>query len=60
MDAYENREYASYFWIPDPRGVKKYWEMPPNSCELTPSIREKRFCTSEEEYDEFVAGYMEQ
>jgi hypothetical protein len=50
-DAYENRPYASY-WT-------KYLEMRPRSCELTPSVREKHFCNSEEEYNEFVATYME-
>jgi hypothetical protein len=60
IDAFESRQYAFYFWIPDPKGVKQYWEMRPVSCELTPSVREKRFCNSEDEYDEYVATYMEQ
>ncbi len=59
-DANENRIYAFYLWMPDPKGVKKYWEVRPFSCELTPSIREKRLCSSEDEYNEFVATYMEQ
>jgi hypothetical protein len=57
MDANERRQYAFYLWIS--RKGKKYWEVPPTSCELTPSLREKKLCTSREEFDEFVAGYME-
>ena len=59
VDAYENRLYAFYLWMPDPKRVKKYWEMRPISCELTPSVREKRLCSSEDEYDTFVAAYMD-
>jgi hypothetical protein len=50
VDAYENR-------LPDPKRVKKYWEMRPISCELTP-VREKRLCSSEDEYDTFVATFF--
>lgn len=57
MDANERRNYASYLWIS--RKDKKYWEVPPTSCELTPSLRDKKLCTSREEFDAFVAGYME-
>jgi hypothetical protein len=57
MDANERRQYASYLWIS--RKGKKYWEVPPTSCELTPSLKEKKLCRSREEFDEFVAGYME-
>jgi len=60
VDAYKNRLYAFYLWMPDPKRVKKYWEMRPISCELTPPVREKRLCSSEDEYDTFVATYMEQ
>jgi hypothetical protein len=58
--SYENRTYAGYIWMPDPNKVKKYWEMPPIRCELTPSANEKRLCNSEDEYNRFVATYMEQ
>lgn len=57
MDANERRQYATYLWIS--RQDKKYWEVPPMTCELTPSLREKKFCTSREEFDTFIASYME-
>ena len=57
MDAFEQRTYASYFWAAD--AVKKYWEVPPKVCELIPSFREKRSCSSDDEFEEFVATYME-
>jgi hypothetical protein len=57
MDANERRQYAFYLWIS--RKDKKYWEVPPSNCELTPSLREKKLCTSREEFDAFVADYME-
>jgi hypothetical protein len=58
MDANERRPYATFVWMS--REEKKYWEVPPMACELTPSLREKRFCKTREEFDEFVAPYMEE
>jgi len=57
-DAYERRIYASYIWNSHP--TKKYWEVPPSTCELVPSLRNKKTCTSREEFDAFVADYMEE
>jgi hypothetical protein len=57
-DAYERRIYANYQWISRPN--KKYWEVPPSTCELIPSLKEKRHCNSREEFDAFVADYMEE
>jgi hypothetical protein len=57
-DPNERRQYATYVWIS--REGKKYWEVPPVDCELTPSLHEKRFCKTREEFDEFVAPYMEE
>jgi hypothetical protein len=57
MDANERRQYAFYLWMT--KKDKKYWEVPPLSCELTPSLKEKKSCASREEFDEFVANYME-
>ena len=57
-DAYERRIYASYLWVL--HETKKYWEVPPITCELIPSLREKKHCNSREEFDAFVAGYMEE
>ena len=58
MDANERRQYATYVWMS--REGKKYWEVPPMACELTPSLREKRFCKTREEFDEFAEPYMEE
>jgi len=57
-DAFERRDYAYYLWVS--REGKKYWEVPPSQCELIPSLREKKNCTTREEFDAFVAGYMEE
>src|SRR6185503_14704258 len=51
-DAYEKRTYASYHW--SSRENKYYWEVPPITCELIPNSREKRSCTTREEFDAFV------
>ncbi|MFL6796280.1 MAG: hypothetical protein ACJ8F3_02590 [Xanthobacteraceae bacterium] len=57
MDAIERRYYASYLWIS--RKDNKNGQVLPSICELIPSVRAKKLCTSREEFDEFVAGYME-
>jgi hypothetical protein len=57
MDAFERHVYASYIWISHP--TKKYWEVPPADCELIPSLTEKKNCASREEFDAFVASYLE-
>jgi hypothetical protein len=38
----------------------KYWEVKPSSCELTPTLREKSYCSTREEFDAFVALYLEE
>jgi hypothetical protein len=57
-DAYERRIYASYIWYSHP--TKQYWEVAPSTCELIPSLRQKKYCNSREEFDAFVADYMEE
>ena len=57
-DAYERRIYASYLWFA--HETKKDWEVPPITCELVPPLRQKKHCTSREEFDAFVADYMEE
>jgi len=49
-DAYERRLYAEYL----------SGEVPPITCQLVPSLRQKKYCTSREEFDAFVAEYMEE
>jgi len=31
----------------------------PSTCELIPSLRQKKYCNSRDEVDAFVADYME-
>jgi hypothetical protein len=57
-DAIEGRLYALYVWIQKPG--KKYWEVPPVTCQLIPTQKEKRDCTSDREYTDFAASLMEQ
>ena len=57
VDANERRVYAYYLWIS--HEGKKYWEVPPATCDLIPSLREKNTCSTRDEFDEFVAGYLE-
>lgn len=57
VDAYQRRLYAYYLWIS--RESKKYWEVPPTSCELIPSLHEKKICASREQFDDFVSDYLE-
>ena len=57
-DALERRNYAIWLWQIHP--TKKYWEVPPISCELTRNYKDKRNCTSREEFDAFVAEHMEE
>ncbi len=57
MDAYERHVYAYYLWISSP--TKKYWEVPPMDCELISTFQEKKNCANRDEFDAFVAGYME-
>jgi len=58
LDAYEGRVYATFYFVADK--VKKYWEVPPKECTLVPSFSNKRYCTTEEEFEEFVAQYLEE
>src|ERR1700722_3358151 len=48
QDANERRVYGTYVWMS--RQDKKYWEVPPIACELTPSLQEKKPCTSREDF----------
>ena len=51
VDANERRYYAYYVWIDDKN---------PAICELSPSFRDKKLCKTREEFDGFIAGYMEE
>lgn len=58
VDVNERRQYATYAWMS--REGKKYWEVPPMACSLALSLRETRICKTRDEFDEFLAPYMEE
>ena len=57
VDALEEHVYATYAWTSRDNN-KKHGEVPPTTCELTPT-RETTNCSSKNEFDAFVAKYME-
>jgi hypothetical protein len=57
-DAFERRSYATWLWVS--HESKKYWEQPPISCELVRNYQDKKYCKTREEFDAFVAEYMEE
>ena len=57
-DAFEGKEYGQYFWSNPER--KKYWEVPPTLCKVTPLSGEETFCNSSEEFDGLIKQFMEQ
>ena len=57
LDAFEQREYAEYFWMVD--SVKKYWENPPKICKEIPLSGDEQVCHSDDEYKAIVKRYME-
>jgi hypothetical protein len=58
IDAFERRLYASFLWVTHEN--KYYWEVSPIECELAASYRQRKNCTTREEFDSFVAEYMEE
>ena len=57
MDAYEQKVYAGYSWMS--RLDKKSSEVPPITCNLIASSGSAQICKSEDEYNAFVATYIE-
>ncbi|RZF23850.1 hypothetical protein EVC45_42035 [Paraburkholderia sp. UYCP14C] len=57
FDAYENRTYAEYDWMP--QEGKSFDKVLPAVCRLVASTGNERTCKSEDEYRAFVAHYME-
>jgi hypothetical protein len=47
LDAFEQREYAEYFWMVD--AVKKYWDNPPKVCKEMPTSGDEQACHSDDE-----------
>jgi hypothetical protein len=60
IDAFERRFYASYSFT-SPELNKKYVGIGPQlNCDLAPLGQAQTHCSSKEEYDAFVAKYMEE
>jgi hypothetical protein len=57
-DAFEGRVYGEYVWFSDKK--KKYWEVAPFLCKITPLSGEPSYCKSAEEFDLSVKKIMEQ
>lgn len=57
LDAYEQKSYAEYRWVS--KEDKNYGEVPPLSCKLMPSPGVEQICKSKDEYEAFVASFME-
>jgi hypothetical protein len=49
MDAFERRVYANYGWVSHPD--KKYWEVPPITCDLIPTSQTQSHCSSKQMTD---------
>jgi hypothetical protein len=57
LDAFEQRTLAIYTWMSS--DTKKYWEVKPVICKLSPANQPEQPCTSEEDFNAFVATYMD-
>jgi len=57
-DAFEGKVYGEYVWFSDKK--KKYWEVTPFLCKITPLSGEPSYCKSTEEFDTSVRQFMEQ
>jgi hypothetical protein len=55
-DAFEGRTYASYMWTSDK--VKKYWEVKPTLCTVTPRSQDEIICQSDTEFDSLVLKHF--
>jgi hypothetical protein len=53
MDAFERKIYGHYMWTSDKK--KKYWEVSPIECEVTPTDSEKTVCKTEDEFKQLVS-----
>ena len=57
MDAFQRHVYAAFNWLS--HEGKEYGEAP-IICQLTPTSQTQTHCSSKDEYDAFVAKYMEE
>ena len=57
LDAYEQKSLAEYAWMS--KKSTPYSQVPPFICKLIPSVGEETTCKSNEEFEKFVAVFME-
>ncbi len=57
IDAFEGKVYGNYLWTS--RKDKKFWEVPPIDCKVTPPSGEEIACHSSDEFNAVVKQYME-
>ena len=56
FDAVEGRSYASYIWVNPQK--KKFWEVSPAECMISPRGGEKIQCKDSDEFDALVDKYF--
>lgn len=56
FDAFEGRTFASYMWINSEN--KKYWEVAPMECTVTPRGQEEILCKSSGEFEKLIDKYF--
>lgn len=56
-DANEQHVFADFYWVP--RDDKKYWEVPPVTCEFETAYGQMEHCNSQGEFNTAVAKYMD-
>lgn len=57
-DAFEGKLYGEYHWAT--QKDKKYWEVAPSLCTVTPVGQQQTTCHSTDEYDSLIKQFMEQ
>jgi hypothetical protein len=55
-DAFGGRIYANYMWINSQN--KKFWEVPPSTCEIHIPGKPDEICKTATEFDELTAKYF--
>lgn len=56
FDAYGGQDYGEYAW--QQQSGKKYWEVRPFVCHVTLPSGEKRYCNSDDEFQDLAKVYM--
>jgi hypothetical protein len=56
FDAIEGRTYGQYTWINSQK--KKYWEVAPMVCSVSPRGADKVTCKSDDEFDQLIDKYF--